>query len=273
MNLQTSTTISPGEGHVRVARVAGRSVPVSVRASSPLRLLATRHAEAPWIFTATFGGGMVDGDRIAVDVELADRTTALLTTQASTKIFRSPRGTDSALTARVGDGALLASITDPVVCFAGANHRQRATFELADSADVAWLDVLGAGRVARGERWAFSSYRAEVVVRRGGRTLLRDAMLLDPSHGPIAARLARFDVIGTLLLVGPGLAPMRARIADEIASAPVAPGAAFVETASTRDDALLVRFAAVEIEPALARVRAYLSELVPRVGDPFARKR
>ncbi|MBI2395246.1 MAG: urease accessory protein UreD [Deltaproteobacteria bacterium] len=273
MNLASTSPISCGEGRVKVARVGGRSVAVSLRASSPLRLLTTSGAPAPWIFTTTFGGGLVDGDRVALAAELAEGTSAVLTTQASTKVYRSPRGTESTLAARLGEGALLASLADPVVCFEGARYRQRAVFDLACTADLVYLDVLSAGRVARGERWAFSSHRAELSVRREGNVLLRDATLLDPSQGPIAARMGRFDVLGTLVLVGPGLAEMRARIADEIASAPVAPGAPIVESASARDDALLVRFAAEAIEPALARVRAHLSELVPRVGDPFARKR
>jgi urease accessory protein len=269
VNLEPSST-SPGAGTIRVAAVAGRSVPITLRSASPLRLLSTTGEPAPWIFATTFGGGLVDGDRIALDVELEGGAAAVLATPASPKVYRSARGTGNFVDARVGEGALLAVLPDPIVCFAGARFEQRSRFELARGAELVFLDVLTAGRVARDERWAFASHRAELVVRREGLTLLRDSTRLDPAHGALATRMGRFDVLGTLVLAGsPAL---RAHVAEQI-TGPVARDAPIVESSSARDDVLLVRFAAHEIEPLLARVRALLEPLFPRVGDPFARKR
>lgn len=258
-----------GQGVVRVAHVAGRSSPITLRATSPLRLLCTPEA-APWIFTTTFGGGLVDRDKIALDVDLEPGTSAVLTTQASTKVYRSANGTSNVLAARVGEGALLAVLPDPIVCFAGARFAQRSRFELAKGAELVYLDVLNAGRVAQGERWAFDGHRAELIVEREGALLLRDSTRLDPAHGPLATRMGRFDVFGTLLLVG--LGQTRERVLASI-QGPVEPAASIVESASVRDDVLLVRFAAQEIEPMMARVRAWLEPVFSRVGDPFARKR
>lgn len=259
-----------GTGSIRVARVAGRSVPIALRAKSPLRLLSTDGEPVPWIFMSTFGGGLVDRDRIALDVELEARTAALLTTQASTKVYRSANGTANALDARVGEGALLAVLPDPLVCFAGARFEQRSRFSLSRGGELAFLDVLGAGRVARDERWAFAAHRAEVVIEREGRVLLRDSTRLDPAHGALATRMGRFDVIGTLVLAG--LPEVQRHVTEAIAG-PVLPDAPIVESTSARDDVLLVRFAAREIEPLARRIRALLAPLLVRVGDPFARKR
>lgn len=269
----------PGVGHIRVASVAGRSTPITLRATSPLRLLPTGGEPAPWVFTSTFGGGLVAGDRVELDVELEPATAMVLTTQASTKVYRSPpgptpKGTANVLRARVGRDALLAVLPDPLVCFADARFEQRSTFELASGAQLVFLDVLTAGRVARDERWALASHRATLSIAREGRLLLRDATLLDPLHGPLATRMGRFDAYATLALVG--LPELSASIAAQLVD-PVAAGAPIVESASARADAgedlLLVRFAATEIEPLMARVRALLQPVFPRIGDPFARKR
>ena len=232
--------------------------------------MTTRGDGAAWIFATTFGGGLVNGDEIQLDVNVDEDAHVLLTTQASTKVYPSPRGTANRLHARVGSGGFFASIPDPTVCFAGARYTQRIEVELAPTASATIVDVLHAGRVSRGERWAMDHYRSALVVRRG-QTLIADAMILDPAHGSIAARMGRFDVLGTVVLVGPALAIARERIASEL-SAP-ARGSELVISASARDDLLLVRFAATRSELALHRLRTLLTETTALVGDVLARKR
>lgn len=42
--------------------------------------------DAVWIYTLTYGGGIVSGDCISFDLTIEDHCTAVLTTQASTKV-------------------------------------------------------------------------------------------------------------------------------------------------------------------------------------------
>lgn len=257
---------------MRIATVEGRSVVLSSRSTSPLRLIETRgEAGAVWLFSTTFGGGLVEGDRIELDVEVGAGARALLTTQASTKVFRSStKQAANVLHARVRGGGLFASIPDPTVCFAGARFEQHIEVELAEDASACVVDVLHAGRVARGERWAMASYRNELsLTRSGGATLLRDALRLDPAHGSIAARMGRFDALATVVLVGPAFAAARARIRAEIDALP----ARALEVCSQRGDLLLVRFVSADAGSALARLRALLDEAATLVGDVLARKR
>ena len=106
----------------------GKTVLGTAFAASPLRLLTPAdHGDAAWVFLASLGGGLLDGDRIDLDVEVGDGASALLGTQASTKVYRSPpggAGSSQRLSARVGAGALLAVVPDPVVCFADTRYEQ-----------------------------------------------------------------------------------------------------------------------------------------------------
>lgn len=256
---------------VRIARVEGRDRVVASRAHSPLRLLTTPgEKRAPWIFATTFGGGLVNGDRIALEIRVDEDAQTVLTTQASTKIYRSPRGTENVLHARVAERAMFASIPDATVCFEGARFTQRIEVDLAADASAAIVDVLHAGRVSRGERWAMDHYRSTIVVRRSG-VLINDATLLDRAHGSIAARMGRFDVLGTVVLVGPRLAAARERIVAET-TAPKRDDE-LVIAASQREDLLLVRFAATRAEVATQCLRTLLRETNAIVGDVLARKR
>jgi len=263
------SVVPSGAGALRVATVEGRSVLLSSRATSPLRLIETRgEGSAVWIFTTTFGGGLVEGDRIELDVDVGQDARALLTTQASTKIFRSvSRPTSNVLRARVARGAVFASIPDPTVCFEGARFDQRISVDLAEGASACVVDLLHAGRVARGERWSMASYRNELAFT--GAAVLRDALLLDPAHGSIARRMERYDVLATVVLAGPAFAAARARIRAELESKP----ARELETCSARGELLFVRFASTDAESAQLRLRALLAEVSAIVGDVLARKR
>jgi urease accessory protein len=44
--------------------------------------------DALWCYSVTFGGGLVAGDRSGMSVTVADRCTAALATQGTTKVYK-----------------------------------------------------------------------------------------------------------------------------------------------------------------------------------------
>jgi urease accessory protein len=172
-------------------------------ATSPLRLLTPRNdGHAAWVYTSSFGGGLVDGDRLSLDVDVGDHAAAFLSTQASTKVYRSPRGTSTRLHARLGRRALLVSMPDPVVCFAESRFDQEQTFDLAGEASLVAVDWVSSGRRESGERAAFARYRSCIVVRVDGRLVVYDAMALRREDGDLLSRFARFDVFAIAIVIG-----------------------------------------------------------------------
>jgi urease accessory protein len=263
-----------GSGELAFERAGAATVLRRARATSPLRLLTPRnHGHAAWVFAATFGGGLVDGDTIRLDLTLAAGSTGLVGTQASTKVYRCPTGAcRQDLTATVGSDALLVLVPDPVVCFADARYEQTIAVELAADASLVLVDTFTAGRSARGERWQLARYASRLAVTRLGAPLVHDAMILDPAHGELAPRLGRFDAIATIVLAGPRARSLR-EAAIERAPAP-SRAAAIVEAVSPiGDDGALIRVAGTSVEAVARSVRGYLAELGAMLGDdPFARK-
>lgn len=264
-----------GAARLAVAHVAGRTAVVEARAHSPLRLLAPRvHGDAAWAFTSSFGGGLVDGDALALDVDVRDEATLLLLTQASTKVYRSPRGTSQALRARVAPGGTLACLPDPITCFAGARFAQRIDVELAAGASLVLTDAVTSGRSARGERWVFDRYESRIVVEQGERRVLVDAVLLDPAHGELPSRMGRFDALATLVLAGPRFAAARVAIHEDVsARANTARPTSVVASSLVGEDLLLVRIGATSTAELVTQQRALLAPVLAALGaDPFARK-
>ena len=251
------------------------SIVTEVRASSPLRLLTpSNHGHAAWIYTSTYGGGLVDGDDIALDIHVGPDAVAFLSTQASTKVYRSPRGTRGAVHAVVDPGGLLVSWPDPVVPFAGARYSQAQVVHLADGGGLVLVDVLTSGRYASGERWAFTEYRTRLEVRRAGRLLMHDATRLCASDGPLGARMGRFDAWGVVVVAGDALAAEAMRMAQEASDGVVArQGDRLVTAAAIGGAAGILRVAARSTEDVTRTIRRFLAWVPERIGDdPWRRK-
>jgi urease accessory protein len=258
-----------------VDRQAGRSVVRRAFAESPLRLLTPRNKGlGAWIFTSTFGGGLVGGDRIDLSIDVGPDAMTFLSSQASTKVYRSTEGCRSDVRARVAPGGLLVSMPDPVVCFAGSGYEQVQEFALEAGASLVALDWLSSGRRARGERWAFDRYRSTLRVRAAGRLVCLDRTTLDAGDGTLAERLGRFEVLATLVLAGPRVADLTRRLLDSVAAGPLPRQSSLLRsTASLAGGGCLVRLAGTALEPVAQAVRACLETLPQTLGDdPWARK-
>lgn len=273
-DLRTGAPASELGAHLSFQRVGGRTVIESALPAGPLRILTPRnHGSAAWAYTSTLGGGLVDGDRLRLRVRVGRGASALLASQGHNRVYRSSTGCGATLTAAVEEGALLAVLPDPTVCFAGARYEQRTAVRLAPGAAAVIVDVLAAGRGARGERWAFHRYFSDLSLTAADRLLLRERTLLDPRHGSLADRLGRFDALGTIILAGEPLRTVRAAIVRELSASPVEPRAQIVEQANDLGAALHLRFAAVSIEDAIQTIRARLAFLPELLGDdPWARR-
>ena len=128
-------------------------------------------------------GGVLAGDRLALDVEVEAGAAAQITTTGATRLYRHRAGAaDSEQRARfsVGDGALLEYLPDPVIPYAGSRHVQRTEFRLGREATLFWWEVLAPGRLAAGERFAFERLRVETEIYAGPRPVLREDFLLEP---------------------------------------------------------------------------------------------
>ncbi len=278
----------PGRAVLAFERAREKTVIRTALAMSPVRILTpNNHGDGAWAFLSNLGGGLVEGDRLDIEVDVAREATAFLGTQGFTKVYRSrpdsqgphphlpsngcSGGSSQHLEARVDDAATLVMAPDPVVCFAGSRYTQRIDVDLAPAASVVLLDGYTCGRGARGERWQFSRYASRTTIRRGGIPALIDATRLDPADGPIAARMGRFDAVLSLVALGPRLGGIRdAMLAPELASGC---GSALVAASPLGHDGAILRVFAERFEAASYALRSSFVELARLLGDdPIARK-
>ncbi|HMG23245.1 MAG TPA: urease accessory protein UreD [Kofleriaceae bacterium] len=245
-----------------------RSAVHRARPAGPLRLFCPRRpGPAAWVVAGNLGGGLVDGDDLALEVTVDAGATCVLTTQASTKAYRGE--TRQRTVVRVGEAGAAIVVPDPVVPFRGARFVQRTAVELAAGGSLVLVDTITAGRVAHGERWSAARIDSALEIAIAGEPRLIDRMVLD---GDAAARMQRFDALVTCVVVGPrfGAAAAAALLAG---LARPAPGAPLVIAGSRFADGAVVRIAAARVDLATAAVRALLGEACARLGAvPWQRR-
>jgi urease accessory protein len=130
-------------------------------------------------------GGVLAGDRLAIDVELEEGTTAQITTTGATRLYRhrgGAAGSEQRSRFFVGDGALLEYLPDAVIPYADSRHAQHTEIHLGRGATLFWWEVLAPGRLAAGESFAFERLHVQTEVSAGSRPILRENFLLEPKQ-------------------------------------------------------------------------------------------
>ena len=223
---------------------------------------------------SSHGGGLVDGDDVAVHASVGTGATAFLSTQSTTKVYRSPRGTRAALEAEVGENGLLVVAPDAVVCFAGSRYRQMQRISIAAGGGLVLLDWVTSGRRESGERWLFDEYVSRTAVYLEDRLVVHDALALRASDGRLATRCGRYDVLAVAVLIGGSLQEDIARLNARVRAEPVGRRAdLLVAAAPVGETGCILRIAGRTVESVDHAVRDLLG-FVPRLlGDsPWARK-
>lgn len=128
-------------------------------------------------------GGVLGGDHLETRVDAGRGSAATVLTQAANKAYRGDEASQVS-TFRVGERAFLEYLPHHLIPFAGSTYSQQTTFHLApDAALLAW-DAYAAGRVARGERFAFDRLRGTTKIYREGLPEVADGFALADSPEP-----------------------------------------------------------------------------------------
>ncbi|KAG8964248.1 hypothetical protein FRC00_003127 [Tulasnella sp. 408] len=249
-------------------------------------------------YVLSYGGGLISGDQIDLNVETRKEATLILLTQGSTKVFPSRtidriRASDvfarqqdgltldttrQSLEAKVASNSNLILLPDPVTCFAGSIYSQVQTFRLESGASLCVLDWYTSGRMSRGEEWVFERYRSVNEIWIDGKRAARDVMLLEEPNGrlvsPLAprtlkARMAPYSCYATLFLIGSAVAPVLSYVEQEMrsitqfqASSP----ADLVWSFSPLEHGGIVRAAGVETETVKFWLKRVLAPIQSTIG-------
>ncbi|XP_052201800.1 urease accessory protein D isoform X2 [Diospyros lotus] len=190
-------------GKVVVERIRGKSTVTRCFSKYPLKFIIPNK-----------------GDSISCHLTIGDSCTTVLTTQASTKVYKSIglKCSEQFLEARVGRNALLAVIPDPVTCFSTAKYFQKQVFTVASDSSLLIVDWITSGRHESGERWDFELYKStNHIFLEGNQPLFLDSILLEKgSSTALDERMQGYQVLAMVILLGPKLQQVQNQVQEHV---------------------------------------------------------
>jgi urease accessory protein len=161
------------------------------------------------VFVSAFGGGMLEGDDYRFEIRCREGASLMFAPQANTRIFPCPEGktTHQLIRGTVYARATAVCGGDPTVLYAQSRFRQAQRWTMHPGARLVIMDWMVAGRLERGESFAFDSFESEIRVEDlEGRPLLSDRLRVRPADGVEEARagLGGFSSHLAAHVIGPG---------------------------------------------------------------------
>jgi urease accessory protein len=179
-----------GELKLVVAHTDSGSAAEDIAESGPLRVRFPRireeRLEAILINTA---GGIVGGDKLEFQIETREDASLVITSQAAEKIYRS-----NGLTSRISvslkaeAGSELFWLPQETILFDRARVEREIEADVSSEGSLAICEAIVFGRHAMGEKVARGLLRDRWRIRRDGKLIFADALMLD---GDIKSTLNR----------------------------------------------------------------------------------
>lgn len=141
-------------------------------------------------------GGVVGGDRLRIEANLASASHAVLTNPGATKFYRSAGETaQQTQQLTVGDGARLEWLPQENILFPGAKVRLHSRIDLQGDARLAFWEIHCLGRPANAEHFASGKLDAQLSIYRDDRPLLLERLRVDPQSLQRGALLRGHPVV------------------------------------------------------------------------------
>ena len=151
------------------------------RSILPLQVLAPVALDGPAAVVSLLNptGGVLGGDRLAIDLTVGEGAHACATTPSATRVYRTA-GAPAVQTVRLdlARNAIVEWVPDHTIPSAGAALQQSFDVDLAEDSRLILIDAFAAGRVARGEAWGFARLDSALTVRDARGLILRDRFVL-----------------------------------------------------------------------------------------------
>ena len=157
--------------------------------------------EPPQAVLVTTSGGVTDGDRLDMAVEVGPGARAVAATQAAEKIYRAARSAEHCamdIAVTVGEGATLDWLPQETILFEGARLKRRTMADVAAGGALLACEMVVLGRAASGERFTGGLLLDSWSVRRAGTLVWTDALRIE-GETPEGAGFGAANALATII--------------------------------------------------------------------------
>ena len=141
----------------------------------------------PAYFLMQLGGGIVEGEKYNINVELKENVRAIITTQAASKVYKCENSYESfqETTLKLQENSILEYITDPVILYKDAVYRQENNIYMTKSSTLIYTDGITSGWSPDKKRFQYEKAKLKTNIYMDGVPVLLDNMLINPREDDI----------------------------------------------------------------------------------------
>lgn len=157
-----------------------------------------------YLYLISLGGGILQGDRIAMRIEAEAGARVHVTTPSATKVYKMEHDYATQHVELVARrGALLEWLPEPLIPFGRSRLYQQADLYVEPEATLIYGEVMLPGRKAMGEEFAYEVLYNRVKASGPEGRLLHDAICLEPKRRRLSTvgLLGPHDVMGSLYIL------------------------------------------------------------------------
>lgn len=164
----------------------------------------------PCFYLMNPGGGYLDGDRYKAEILLGEQSHMMLTTQSSTKIYKTPKcpviqKTDICLES----GSYLEFIPDPIIAYRDARYIQETIVRMARGSTLVYGEIITPGWSPDGRLFQYSRLQLKTIVYMENELIVFDHLQLCPDEHPMdeLGLLEGYTHLGSLVVIGQRATP------------------------------------------------------------------
>lgn len=159
----------------------------------------------PTYYLLQLGGGYIEGEKYKNIFKLKDNSRAIITTQASTKVYKCEHGEKAfqETIIELGKNSILEYIADTVILYKNAIYKQVNNIYLDDSSTLIYSDGITAGWSPEGDKFTYRNVQLKSNVYINNKIVLLDNLIVNPRENDVT-KLGFFEEysnFGTLLII------------------------------------------------------------------------
>lgn len=201
-----------GELTLNYAKLEHRTVITHSYFTTPWKLLPPIYLDdtgAAYTLLVNPSGGLVGGDHLSIDMTVEQNAHVLISAPSANRVYRTEGAvSEQHVAIAIKPGAILEWFPEHTIPFAGSRFRQSLRVMMAPGATLFLWDALASGRIARGERWAFTDLENEIQITTASGSSLLERYVLNPATDLGAVGLAQeWDYVASFYVVNDTMAP------------------------------------------------------------------
>ncbi|RNJ75479.1 MAG: urease accessory protein UreD [Nitrosopumilus sp. B06] len=194
---------------------------IKLRRDSEETVLADAYSEIPlhiqrvlrcgdslaYLYMVSASGGILQGDRYRIDINMEEDSRAHVTTQGATRIYSMDSNcATQVVNVRLEKGAYLELVPDQIIPYRDSRFYQETSLDVHSESTMVYSEMLAPGRVGMGESFQYDACCLKMTARdQHGTYRMTDSACIEPKKRKMQGFgvMGEYDIVGTVYILTP----------------------------------------------------------------------